>query len=150
MKEKLFESIFIDFEVDGKKIVFGTIYRSPNCCHDDFLVNLSNVLSEGTKLSPRLIISGDFNYDLLNSENTNVNMFTDTFFEFGLYPLINIPTRITDTTAKVLDHVWTNILDRPIRTAVLCNPISDHLPTFVNIAVNKAEKKRNYKKEEFF
>ena len=48
-----------------------------------------------------------------------------------------------------MDHVWTNILDRPIRTAVLCNPISDHLPSFVNIAVNKVEKKQIIQRRNF-
>ena len=89
------------------------------------------------------------NYDLIDTENTFVNSFTSTFFEYGFFPLINIPTRITNTTAKVLDHAWTNILDMPIQSAVLCNPVSDHLPIFINFAAKKAESKLPIQKRNF-
>ena len=149
MKEKLFESIFIEIDINGEKIICGSVYRSPNHNHDEFLINLKNVLTEGTKLNKNVIIAGDFNYDLLDTDNDYINSFKDSFFEFGFHPLINIPTRITKTTAKLLDHVWTNILDRPFKNAVICNPISDHLPTYVNLGVEKSNSQQILKKRNF-
>ena len=43
----------------------------------------------------------------------------------------------------VLDHFWTNIINRPVRSAVIANPVSDHLPIYLNIVI------KNSKKEEF-
>ena len=81
---------------------------------------------------------GDLNYNLLDTEDIHVNCCVDTFFEFEHYPLINIPTRITDSTATVLDHLWTNIVEIPIKTAVLMDDIADHLPVYMNLALEKS------------
>ena len=80
---------------------------------------------------------GDFNYDLLSNDDINVWSFVDTFFEHSFYPLINIPTRITDNTGKALDHFWTNIVEMPVQSAVLVDSISDHLPIFLNLCTNE-------------
>ena len=149
MNEKVFESLFIELDIDGKNILCGTIYRSPSQNHQDFIAILTKTLIEGMKINKNIIIAGDMNYDLIDTENTFVNSFTSTFFEYGFFPLINIPTRITNTTAKVLDHAWTNILDMPIQSAVLCNPVSDHLPIFINFAAKKAESKLPIQKRNF-
>ena len=39
--------------------------------------------------------------------------------------MINIPTRITKKTGSVLDHFWTNIVEQPVKSAVLVKPISE-------------------------
>ena len=49
---------------------------------------------------------------------------------FLFYPLINRPTRITDDTATVIDHIWSNILANSTMSGILTNKISDHLPVF--------------------
>ena len=149
MKEKIFESLFIDVEIEGQSIICGTVYRSPTHNHDLFLSNLTHVLKEGTKINKKIIITGDMNYDILDTQDNSVTSFTDNFFEFGFFPLINIPTRITNTTAKVLDQAWTNILDLPIQAAVLCNPVSDHLPIIMNLAIKKHDTKQPVRKRNF-
>ena len=45
----------------------------------------------------------------------------------SFYSLIKKPTRITNTSATILDHVWTNLYSENIKTGVLLHPISDHL-----------------------
>ena len=77
-----------------------------------------------------------YNYwDLLSEQDDTINDTSncvDALFDLGFYPLINIPTRITATTAKVLDHCWTNINDMSVKSGVILEQISDHLPVFFN------------------
>ena len=52
----------------------------------------------------------------------------DIMSDTSFYSLINKPTRITDTSATILDHVWTNLYSENIKTGVLLHSISDHSP----------------------
>ena len=54
-------------------------------------------------------IMGDFNVDLLKLGTRGPT--ADYFGEFtsrGFYPLVSLPTRLTDTTATLIDNIWTN------------------------------------------
>ena len=48
-----------------------------------------------------------------------------------------------------MDQAWTNILDLPIQAAVLCNPVSDHLPIIMNLAIKKHDTKQPVRKRNF-
>ena len=44
---------------------------------------------------------------------------------------LNRPTRITDTTATAIDHIWSNIISKPvINSGIITFKIADHLPIF--------------------
>ena len=131
MDEKLFESLFVDITINNKIVTCGTIYRSPlqdSNSNMKFLEILTLFMKNLTKRNNQCYIMGDLNYNLLNSKNPYTNNFINTMFSNSFFPLINKPTRITDTSATVLDHIWTNIYNTPINTAILVDPISDHLP----------------------
>ena len=57
-----------------------------------------------------------------------VNDLMDIMSDNSFYSLINKSTRITDTSAIIFDHVWTNLYSETIKTGVLLHPIFDHLP----------------------
>ena len=80
---------------------------------------------------------GDFNYNLLDTIDTKTNTFITTMFSSLFYPIINKPTRITDTSATLLDHIWTNIYHSSIRAAVIADAISDHLPVIQCTKITK-------------
>ena len=74
---------------------------------------------------------GDFNIDLLKTENHNPT--NDIFYLMtsnGLYPLISKPTRITSHSATLIDNIFTNCIDSEIISGLLYTDISDHLPVF--------------------
>ena len=48
---------------------------------------------------------------------------------FNFLPLITIPTRITDHSAKCLDHIWTNDNSFMFSGSII-NEITDHYPIF--------------------
>ena len=92
MQEKIFESLFVSFEIGGKNADYGVIYRSPSNnseSNESFLHHLNECLS---KIDPKqsCLIMGDFNYDLLACEPTDSykNQFVDTMFENSFISLI--------------------------------------------------------------
>ena len=54
----------------------------------------------------------------------------DTMYSLGLYPLIDKPTRITDSSTTLIDNIFTNELRYNLTCGILFNDITDHLPIF--------------------
>ena len=131
MDEKIFESLFIDITIDQKPLTVGTIYRSPIelvANHNAFLHHLKNTLNIIDRKNIPCFIMGDMNYDLLDLDSPAEDLFKDEMFSYSFYPLINHPTRVTDSSATIIDHIWTNVVDRPIKSGILTDKIADHLP----------------------
>ena len=71
---------------------------------------------------------GDFNIDLLNLNNQQTELFTNTMFSFNYYPLINKPTRLGETSSTAIDHIWTNITNTKVKSGIIVHNIADHFP----------------------
>ena len=58
--------------------------------------------------------------------------FTTTMQSFGLFPLINRATRVGKKRASLLNHIyiWTNSIERYVRSGVVLTDVSDHYLTF--------------------
>ena len=97
--------------------------------NQQFITNLSSVLSH-LKPTIKCFICGYFNYDLWRAENRYTSKFIETMFDHCFYSLIYKPTRITSSSATVLDHVWTSIYSHIIKAKILLHLISEHLPLF--------------------
>ena len=80
------------------------------------------------------IIAGDINIDLIKQQNKNVNLYLETLLEHNFQPFICIPTRITDNSATIIDHINVRIPKHQIHNKIssgnLISDISDHLPIF--------------------
>ena len=75
---------------------------------------------------------GDFNIDLLQYDsNPKTNIFLDNIFAVGFVPVIFKPTRITDSTATLLDHRYTNNIKELKQSAIIITDVADHLGTAV-------------------
>ena len=73
----------------------------------------------------------DFNADLLKlSTPVPTSDFMGEFTFGGFYPLISLPTRLTDTTATLIDNIWTNNVSAKIGSGLVTVRVSDHLPVF--------------------
>ena len=84
--------------------------------------------------SKTIFVCGDFNIYLLKNNNKGNNKGTqhcvEVLFSLGIYPLIDKPSRITDSNATLIDNIFTNELNSYITSGLLINDISDHLPVF--------------------
>ena len=54
-------------------------------------------------------LMGDYNIDLLNIESHGpTSDYNDTMYSNGFIPLITRPTRITNSSATLIDNIFTN------------------------------------------
>ena len=136
MHEKVFESIFIKIELLNNIVCCGNVYRSPlndNYSNKIFLDNLEEYFQN----SRESFITGDLNYDSLNLENIHVSNFVELMHENYYFPVINKPTRFSDNSATVIDHIWTNLHSHQIKSGAILDPLSDHLPVCICIDFTK-------------
>ena len=98
-----------------------------------------------------VIISGDFNRDLLTFENKPiVKEFLNTIFAYHLQPLIVKPPRcISDQKPSLIDNIVTNLVEKSSRSGNLLATISDHMPNFVLVdnAISKIKPKPQLKRD---
>ena len=83
-------------------------------------------------------MAGDFNINSLdNSQNTIVREFFNLAFQNSISPIINRQTRVTKTSAKIIDHILTNtIIDSPLHKGIVKTDISGHLAVFCLLQLN--------------
>ena len=121
-------------QVGKETTVCGTIYRSPVDrvkAHLDFKLQPTECL-EKLNAKRKCYIFGDCNYDLIKSnENTHVSDFTEVMLNHNFCFMRNKSTRVTDTSATVLDHIWTNAYTDHIKSGIILHSSSDHLPVFM-------------------
>merc|ERR1711895_45466 len=73
-------------------------------------------------------ILGDFNADLIKvGTHAPTSEFLGGLTSRGFYPLVSLPTRITDATATLIDNIFTNNVDCQIASGLVMADISDHL-----------------------
>ena len=124
-----FESCFIEIENSkSRNIMVGVLYRAHTSI-DDFNVDLSQVLQKLSEENKDCYILGDYNIDLLKDEiHRPTGEYLDLIYSHHMIPTILKPTRITDTSATIIDNILTNCHEN-IRTRIILTDITDHLPT---------------------
>ena len=143
----IFESIFIEVKsINGDSYVIGNIYRPnspPHADMDIFNEHLSEIIEKVNQERKKIIIMGDFNIDLLNYlTHAKTNDFVEGILSQGLFPLITKPTRVTEDSATIIDHIHTNIIDKENISGIIITDVSDHFGTFT-IFNKKCTEKNN-------
>ena len=70
---------------------------------------------------------GDFNSNIFNYNERNSQNLVNSY---SFFSTINKLTRVTNTSASIIDHIWTNNFDNYINSGIIFNSISDHFPIF--------------------
>ena len=120
----------------GKDIIIGNTYRSPSENPENYIEKMqTNLESINEKYKNKtVVLCGDTNLDLLQYENNaNVQKLNEITTSNGFLPVISRPTRVTDHSATLIDHIYTNSLDTLISTGVITIDISDHMGTFIKL-----------------
>ena len=127
----IIESQFIELTPEAHSTIIGIIYRPPNDNYEQFKEALTELLRKLDLLNKKCFLMGDFNIDLLKiEENPHANDFLNQMFSSSFYPLISRPTRITDTSATLIDNIFVNDIKETFKCGLLFTDISDHLPVF--------------------
>src|SRR3989442_3175103 len=129
------EYLFLEIAKDNLRYLIGGFYRHPSSNISDFCSKLENLFQSQSFRRSKLtcILAGDFNVDLLKYDtHSDVANFIDILVNYNFLPLTVIPTRVTDSTATIIDHIYfrpTNGATSNIELALngcLTVDISDH------------------------
>jgi len=146
------ECLFIDILLDGKHVLMGAIYRPPNNKIEDFSDELEKILTCNVlQKYKRMFLAGDFNIDLLKFDSHQpTRQFFDLLASHYLLPTICRPTRITETSATLIDNIFTNVYSDCEKSGIICSDLSDHLPIiiscYLNTKVTKTKTKHVYRR----
>jgi hypothetical protein len=134
---ELAENIFIEIDKTSvscdKNIIVGLIYKPPNKNIDDFNNELSVVLQKLSRENKIVYLLGDYNIDLLKVDlHKPSSNFLDILFSYNLLPLINKPTRITASSATLIDNILCNDFqtDQQNYQGIVYSDRSDHFPIY--------------------
>ena len=126
------ESLFVKITIGNHTFFLGVIYRPPRSNPTLFLEYYAKILEHVGNQT--CYISGDFNFDLIKYEiNNQVRSYVDLSTEFLFRPIINRPTRITNRSTTIIDHIWTNNLHDTVESGILMHDCSDHFAPFILI-----------------
>ena len=114
----------------GKNCVIVVIYCHPKQNLNRFHLSFEKVLELLSCKNVTYYIGGDFSINLLRNEN-KVKAYIDMTYSLGAIPLITHPTRVTDNSSSLLDHVCTNNISGETHSYILLDDISDHKPVIV-------------------
>jgi hypothetical protein len=151
----VYESLWIKVRMDKCNFkIIGNIYR-PNSAPKANLklaLEIHNSIISKIKANKMykncsLEILSDFNIDLINFQNHELTSdYIDSMFSFGLLPVVTRPTRVTQTTATLIDHVFVSNKSNQHCSGIITSYISDHFPTFyIDQSLTKPEKPQSFK-----
>ena len=139
------ESLWIKLHTHDKEtFIIGCIYRHPN----SKLAHFNDMYSKLVKDIPNCttcIIGGDLNIDLLQYENNQIGENLNINLENNFIPCITLPTRITNNSATLIDHILVRLpkkkLQAKVNSSNLFCSISDHLMNFIllELKLNKSK-----------
>jgi exonuclease III len=142
--EGTLESCFVEIiNKQGKNVIVGEVYRVPGTDELVFLENYETFFKKIKTEKKELIIGTDQNLDFLKiNSHYNTNRLFDLIVSNACIPVITKPTRITHSTATLIDNIYiTENLTTNYKTGIVTYDISDHLPCLVTIKNNSLTKK---------
>ena len=131
----VFESLFVELQpTNGKHTIIGVIYRPntfPLADVDIFTTTLLDVMDQINHENKKGIIMGDMNIDMLKyGTHDRTETYVDGIFSRGFRPCILKPTRLTHTSATLIDHILTNDITNRSSSGIIINDVADHFAIF--------------------
>ena len=117
----------------SKSSVIICVYRPPSSS-SSWLDSFFAVISKFCSLYPTITITGDFNIDLLKSSTFSDGLSSD----FGFQKYIRRPTRVTNDSTTLIDHIYSCNVD--ITYANACNlNLADHFAAIFCMSCSSTE-----------
>lgn len=120
----------------SKKIGVGVVYRPPSVsinCIDEIFEPLEITYLE----TQSIILMGDININLLDSNSHSASRFNSVINGFNLVQIVNKPTRITETSESLIDIICVSKdlkMYKSDTRDVLCN--TDHMLVSCSLSLN--------------
>ena len=115
-KELDLEHLWLEFPGRNKhsKLLLGTMYRSERMLTStEWLERFENLLGYLTATWDGLIVvTGDINIDLLRPNKPITSQYQFILSSLNLHQHVHKPTRTTDKTSTLIDHIISNLPER--------------------------------------
>ena len=149
---EMFDCLFVNVynSQEQKQTLIGVVYRSPSSNEIDFINALESTLNSLQSENKDIVLLGDFNIDILKIDaQTNSSKLLEMLMNFKLSPLITLPTRVTSTSATLIDHIYKSVSSDNVVAGTLLSDITDHFINFMIIDQDKPyrelPKKKSYR-----
>jgi len=130
----IWESQFIKIQLDNEKsLTLGNIYRPPRDTIENYRTFIDELDLTLSNLTGEVLLSGDFNIDLLKIRDKPVfSEFFTKLLSNGYVPKITLPTRLTRNNGTLIDNHFCKISSNFSETTsgIILSNMSDHLPYF--------------------
>ena len=123
---EVIEQLWLEIKTDREKNAVGVIYKPPTFNTELFLNELEDTLILLTPSVKNILLTGDFNINLLNIPNPVVDNFYSVLETFNLKQIIEVPTRVTEISESLLDLIIVSMEEDIVEIGVLENDSSDH------------------------
>ena len=141
------DAVWNEVTIKSKKVLVGGIYRPPNSNSDYFNLILENIDRAHNTNIPDIIITGDFNYNMLSNNNNKIK---DLLQQFNLTQLIMDATHFTEASTSLIDLIivrnTNNVLTSDVADPFVPDLISYHFPVFILLEFIRP-KVRTYKRK---
>ena len=139
LEANLDESLWIQIRHKGESLLLCNAYRPPNT-PVNFWNRLNVAIDRAFEISTNIVFVGDLNEDQLNIHYHNSK---DIMLLNNLINVIEVPTRITNTSQTLLDPIVIQSTMQVLHCGVteISNEISDHFAT--NILLSFSYKHRS-------
>lgn len=127
--ETFIESLGVEIKFNGKIFIVICIYRPPQGNLNDFLHALTEILTIiKSTTHNEIFIFGDLNLNLLQHEDENIQDLINLMYSYSLVPFTTLPTRVTATSATLIDHIWSTYVENNVGNYIIKTDITDHFP----------------------
>ena len=129
------EQCYIEIKNNTEKVIIGTMYRPPSTNISEFINIFNTQIDKINKKGYECIIGLDHNLDLLKqSVHSKTQEFLECILDHNLLPTITKPTRISKTSATLIDNILISKKLQPnYESLIIVDDLSDHLPCLVKL-----------------
>ena len=128
---------------NNEYVVLGTVYRHASEDAKKFINDFSHCLEKLAYENKTFYILGDFNINV--NEAANRSLFADSYLQAlssnGAHQIVTKPTRVTDRSFTVIDHIITNDITHTITPRIILSSITDHYPIACRMSKFQASRK---------
>jgi len=139
-RDNTVENIWLEINGIDSNYILGAVYRHPGGSVSDFTAAMEVTLSTISSSTTPCILAGDINIDLAKYDTHSATTdYVNMLMCNNFLPLSIMPTRITDTSATIIDHIYyyegkNRNKDYIINCGSIWCDITDHLPVFAILA----------------
>ena len=135
------ETIWLELLIpNSKSLLYCSGYRPPSA-KTSWVENLAGEIDKASYGDNEIIISGDFNTDLMKIPP---QFWSNALQEFNLTQVISSPTRVTDNSTTMIDHIYTNRPNNITEVNVPNISMSDHYPVCITRSTKSLDKKHSH------